>query len=171
MNNELIAGGAVAALLNERELALNIGRDAGVAEGMRFRVLEKSKVIVDPHTKGELGTLQREKVRVKVIEVHPKFSIARTYETYQFEPAPAMDFRRQFAWERALENFARYSISAPEKSQTRVRTLKNSDRPAGFDPISEAGSYVEVGDPIVLVEAAEVETPKAEQPQRSKVAG
>ena len=50
---------------------------------MEFAVLEPRLSIVDPDTQELLGDLEREKVRVRVFETHPKFALARTYETYQ----------------------------------------------------------------------------------------
>ena len=39
--------------------------------------------IIDPETHEPLGELEREKIRVRVFETHPKFSLAHTFETYQ----------------------------------------------------------------------------------------
>ena len=75
--------GKVAAIVNRRELVINRGADAGVQEGMKFRVMDRLLEITDPESNETLGTLEREKVRVKVSEVHPKFSLAMTYETYE----------------------------------------------------------------------------------------
>ena len=63
----------VAAILNARELAINIGSDGGVVQGMKFAVLAESPTIVtDPMTGDELDQIDREKVRVEAIEVSPK---------------------------------------------------------------------------------------------------
>ena len=75
--------GKVAAIINSRELVINRGAFAGVQEGMKFKVMDHLLEITDPESNETLGTLEREKVRVKVSEVHPKFSIAMTYETYE----------------------------------------------------------------------------------------
>ena len=83
----------IAKILNTRELVLNHGSEAGVAVDMEFAVLEPKLSIVDPDTQQPLGDLEREKVRVRVFETHPKFSLARTYETYQ-EINPASAFTR-----------------------------------------------------------------------------
>ena len=73
----------IARILNTRELVLNLGSDAGVAVEMEFAVLEPGLSILDPDTQESLGELEREKVRVRIFETYPKFSLARTYETYQ----------------------------------------------------------------------------------------
>jgi hypothetical protein len=132
--------GAVAALLNDRELVINIGDEAGVREGMRFSVLEPKNVIRDPVTNAELGHLQRVKVRVKVIEVQPKFAVARTYETYQTQP----DI--QDIWGTMAR--VRESLVARARAETKVRTLRMDDKPMGFSDIDESSSYVSVGDPV-----------------------
>ena len=75
--------GKVARILNTRELVLNLGSDAGVSVDMEFAVLERRLSIIDPETQEPLGELQREKVKVRVFETYPKFSLARTFETYQ----------------------------------------------------------------------------------------
>ena len=75
--------GKIAKILNTRELVINRGTNHGVRPGMAFAVLEQQFGIVDPDTQEPLGNLDREKVRVRVSETHPKFSLARTYETYR----------------------------------------------------------------------------------------
>ncbi len=75
--------GKVADIINRRELVINRGADAGVYAGMKFKVMDRNIAIIDPDSSETLGTMERVKIRVKVSEVHPKFSVARTYETYQ----------------------------------------------------------------------------------------
>lgn len=72
--------GKVSGILTERELAINIGSNHAVAPGMRFKVLaEQPTEIRDPETDDVLGIVDREKIRLKVSEVHERFSICRTY--------------------------------------------------------------------------------------------
>jgi hypothetical protein len=75
--------GKIANILNTRELVINRGFDDEVTIDMEFAVLETRLSIIDPDTQEYLGDLEREKIRVRVFETHPKFSLARTYETYQ----------------------------------------------------------------------------------------
>ena len=75
--------GKIAKILNTRELVINRGSNDGVATDMEFAVMEPRLSIIDPETQECLGELEREKVRVRVFETYPKFSLARTYETYQ----------------------------------------------------------------------------------------
>ena len=74
--------GKVTNILNKRELAMNVGRKDGVKEEMRFKIVYNVPV-KDPDTGEELGEINREKIRVEVFQVEEKFSLARTYETYQ----------------------------------------------------------------------------------------
>ena len=81
--------GKVATILNMRELIINRGSQDGVEAGMRFKIVDENATVVDPDTKEELGTITREKIRVTTADVQPRFSIARTYETYKTEePVP-----------------------------------------------------------------------------------
>jgi hypothetical protein len=75
--------GRVAQILNTRELIINRGSQHGVDLNMEFAVQEPRLSITDPETQEFLGDLEREKIRVRVSETHPRFSVARTYETYQ----------------------------------------------------------------------------------------
>lgn len=75
--------GKVADIINRRELIINRGEGSGVRVGMKFKVMDQILTITDPESKEQLGTLEREKIRVKISEVQPKFSVARTYETYR----------------------------------------------------------------------------------------
>ena len=123
--------GKVAAIVNRRELVINRGADAGVQEGMKFRVMDRLLEITDPESNETLGTLEREKVRVKVSEVHPKFSLAMTYETYEVsEPNLASIFGSH--------------------RLTRVRTLQTTSDPVQ-SPDDRVAS-VRAGDLAVLVE-------------------
>lgn len=76
--------GLVAAIVSERELAINVGSDRGVTRGMKFKVLAGSPTeIKDPVTGDRLGTISRTKVHVKAVSVFPKFSTCETYRTYR----------------------------------------------------------------------------------------
>ncbi|OGL32316.1 hypothetical protein A3F64_03120 [Candidatus Saccharibacteria bacterium RIFCSPHIGHO2_12_FULL_42_8] len=73
--------GKVAAILDERTLAINVGSNAGVSEGMRFMIFDaKGKKIIDPDTKKELGDFRIRKRAVRILEVSPTYSVAETYK-------------------------------------------------------------------------------------------
>lgn len=130
--------GKVAAILNERELIINRGAEAGVKEGMKFRIVEPQVTIKDPDTGEALGTLAHEKIRVGIVEVQPKFSKARTYETFvDYVPGPKFPMLPP----------------TPMVPVTRVRTFKGAGLPSDtpfLDFLS--ADYVKVGDLVVQVD-------------------
>lgn len=130
--------GKVAAILNERELVVNLGSDAGVAEGMKFKVLEPTRQILDPDTGEPLGTFEREKVRVKILEVNPKYSVGSTYETYQVTVGSGGMPDLSHLWGRS-------------RQVTRVRTLR-LDGGLYMEPMDETKSFVKIGDLVALIE-------------------
>ena len=74
--------GKIAEVLNEREVAINRGKDHGVKMGTRFKLMETLR-IKDPDSKNIIGEITREKLRVKVVQLEQSLSIASTYETYE----------------------------------------------------------------------------------------
>jgi hypothetical protein len=75
--------GLVAGILTERELAINIGSEHGVESGMAFQVMANAATeITDPKTGEVLGSITREKVRVRATRVAPRFSICKTYQVH-----------------------------------------------------------------------------------------
>ena len=121
--------GKVANILNERVLVINKGSDAGVKEGMKFKVTEMI-TIVDPDTNEPLGPVIREKVRIKIVEVQTKFSVGKSYETY-VEDAIASFMGRVFGARRSPRGL----------------------RPGGdLMPTAESGSYVGVGDSVIEID-------------------
>ena len=72
--------GKVARVLNEREIAINVGTAHGVDVGMYFDVIEThDEAIKDPDTGEVLGSIERPRVRVKITHVQEKLAIAGTY--------------------------------------------------------------------------------------------
>ncbi len=71
--------GKVADILDRYSLVINRGQGAGVEVGMIFLVMGLGGSITDPDTGEDLGPRPIEKLRVKVTDVHEKFSIAETY--------------------------------------------------------------------------------------------
>lgn len=124
--------GKVAKILNDRELVINRGSTDGVQLDTRFKVVEDSEPILDPDTQEPLGSVEREKVRIKVVHVQESLAIGRTYETYRTRGGPF--------W--ALGALSQLNWSAPP--ETRVRTLRSST-----GPLDESESLVVIGDKIV----------------------
>lgn len=129
-------GGKVAKILNGRELIINRGSEAGVEPEMKFKVLEERVEITDPDTGNNLGTLEREKIRIRITEVQPKFAIGRTYETYQTSAG--------------IFDSSVFSTLTLPRRVTKVRTLKTQG-----DPIANSDenvATVSTGDPVLQIE-------------------
>ena len=136
--------GKVAAILNSRELVLNIGIDSGVKDDMCFEILEnESKEILDPDSGDKLGTIDFRKVQVKVTEVREKFSIACTYKTH-----------RKNIGGSGIPLISSLGLSPPQWI-TEYETLKR--RPDYHDPLDESESIVNVGDRAVQIIDVDVE--------------
>ena len=129
--------GKVAAVLNERELVFNLGSENGITEGMKFKVMETRQEILDPDTGEFLGLFDREKVRVKVSEVNPKYSVARTYETYVVNLGS--------------DSFVSAFSGGRGREARKVRTLRPNNE-STLLPMDEKDSFVNIGDPVFQVE-------------------
>jgi hypothetical protein len=137
----MLIEGKVATILNERELVINKGETAGVTKDMIFGVLETREGIRDPDTKEVLGSVESVKIRVKVVDVQPKLSVCRTYETYQTN----IGGKGQ-----SLFPSVRF-FEPPPNWVTRVKTLKPADAP--FEELDEKGSFVRIGDRVRQLES------------------
>jgi hypothetical protein len=133
--------GKVARILNARELVINRGSEAGVAPDMVFAVLQVEKDILDPDTKQTLGSLETVKIKVKVVEVQPKMSVCRTFETIQVNVGG-----------KGIDIGGLGGLLTPPKWVTRVETLQYADSRA-FEGLGEKGSYVSVGDKVRQVQS------------------
>jgi hypothetical protein len=73
--------GVVADVEDRFSIIISVGRDDGVETGMIFAVIgETGQRVVHPKTGDDLGPRVGEKLRVKVIEVYPQYSLAETYK-------------------------------------------------------------------------------------------
>ncbi len=132
--------GHVAAILNTRQLALNIGSLNHVEVGMQFDVVHaRNHELKDPISGESLGKLELPKKRVKISEVAERYSIASTLAREVNVGG------RGLGWDFA-------NIYGPPKWVTRYDTLKKSS--ASFEEIDESESVVKVGDPVVEVVAS-----------------
>jgi hypothetical protein len=124
--------GKVAAILNARELVINRGADHGVAVGMNFAVLDESgHDIRDPDTNEVIGSVVREKIRVRIVEVQEQISVGRTYER---TPGRGGLFGGP-----SISDLLQYQPARP-------RTLATDE--ALYQPLTEAESYVKSGDSV-----------------------
>ena len=130
--------GKVASVINEREIAINIGTVHGVKVGMDFDVIDvHDEKIKDPDTEEVLGSIERPKVRVRVAHVQEKLSVASTYKVESVNIGGGG----------LLGPFSR-SLMPPEWIE-KYETLRAKDK--ALSPLSEEDSYVKVGDPVVQV--------------------
>lgn len=143
--------GKVAKILNTRELVLNIGSDAGVVMGMVFSILDKSgEDIRDPESGRVLGSLHREKVKVRVNAVQQNMSVAITFNTTGNAGLLGNPFGTDL-------NRISQILGAYSRNVVRHETLAI---PQGmYEPLAEKDSYVKVGDVAELVKAATVSGP------------
>ena len=108
-------------------------------QGMKFEVIDDSDEILDPDTNDSLGTFKRVKIRVRAVEVYQRFSIARTYETYQVtEPLP-------FDIDTTATVAALLS-----KTVTKVRTISSSK--TDYRDYVEGRGHVQVGDKVAQIQ-------------------
>lgn len=127
--------GRVAQILTARELVINRGIVEGVEVGMRFAVLNRRGTeIKDPDTGEVLGSVELDKVLVKVVRVDDHLAVARTFRTYE------------------VGGGALWALSALQSSPRRTvyETLKTDERRLK-DELDEKDSYVKIGDPVVQV--------------------
>lgn len=138
--------GKVARVLNAREVAINKGQQDGVEVGMIFKILStKGLSITDPETGEPLGSVDLEKVKVKVTIVQELIAVASTYKTRRINVGGS--------------GFAVGSIFDPPKWETRVETLKIDE--AAIEELDEADAFVRTGDPVVQhIEVIEVDLNK-----------
>jgi hypothetical protein len=127
--------GRVAQILTARELVINRGSADGVNVGMRFAVLNRRGTdIKDPDTGELLGSVELDKVLVKVVRVDEHLAVARTFRTYRVGGG-------------GLWAFTALQGSPP---RTVYETLKTDERRLK-DELDEKESYVKIGDPVVQV--------------------
>lgn len=128
--------GKVARVLNSREIAINVGAEKGVAVGMHFDVLDpKYENIRDPDTHELLGSIERPKVRVEIIRVQEKLSIASTYRKKKINVGGS--------------GLGFSELLMPPDWRTKYETLKTEEQ--DWEDIEVKESYVKVGDPVAQV--------------------
>jgi hypothetical protein len=116
----------VAQVIDDHTLVVNRGSEHGVGIGMRFAVLNaKGAEITDPETGESIGSVDIDKVIVKVVRVEPRLAVARTFQRF------ATGFGALFGG-------------------MRTETLRIEDSTYKQD-LDEKDSYVKIGDPVVEV--------------------
>jgi hypothetical protein len=137
--------GKVARILNSKELALNLGSKDGVKLGMFFDILDPiGEDITDPDTGEVIGSLERPKVRVKIVRVQERLSLATTYRKKKINVGGSgLGSPTRFA------GSALTGLFLPPEFQTWQETLKTREKT--WEDLSEEDSYVKTGDPAVQV--------------------
>lgn len=138
-SNPKLIRGKVARILNSRELALNIGSEHGVEPDMLFDVLDAaSEDIRDPDTSEIIGSVYRPKVRVKIVEIQEKISVASTYRSKNVNLGGRGSSTSVFA-----------NLFTPPRWVREYETLRTEE--ATWEDLDESDSYVATGDPVVEV--------------------
>ena len=125
--------GKVARILNSREVAINVGSDHGVLPGMYFDIMDQEhRDITDPDTGAILGSIERVKVRVKVVLVKEKLSLVSTYRKKGVNVGGGF----------GLGGLSQALM--PPKWVTKYETLKKT-----WESLDEDESLVKAGDSVV----------------------
>jgi hypothetical protein len=132
--------GAVAVLLTNGELVLNLGSEDGVRVGMRFDVPNSHGIdIYDPKTTEVLGTVELPKVIVEDVRVEDRLTVARTFQKRRRNLGGSGDF---------LGSAGLWKMFEPPRWVDDWETFKTERKPQ-VEEISEEDSYVKIGDPVV----------------------
>ena len=153
--------GKVARVLNTREIAINLGTEHGITVGMYFDVMDaQGSDIIDPDTKEMLGSIERPKIRMQIIYVQEKLSVASTYKL------KCVNVGGPDTESSAVLEVASSRTSSPLTSPRWVKkyeTLeKTEETPVSFD---KKNSKVKTGDPVIQV--FEVDETEQEDPKPS----
>lgn len=140
--------GKVASVINEREIAINVGTTHGVTVGMYFDVMDAhDEDIRDPDTNEVLGSIKRPKVRVKITYAQERLSVASTYRSKR------VNLGGSGGGIVAALDLGPFSKSLmPPNWVTKYETLKKRDRTTeGLNELNEEDSLVQTSDPVVQV--------------------
>lgn len=145
--------GKVARILDTRNLVINLGASQGVVVGMYFDILDpKGEDIMDPDTGEVLGSIDRPKVRVQVVKVEEKLSVASTFR----KKVVNVGGRGTIGVGGLAEMFL------PPKHVTKYETLKTTEKT--WEDLDESESFVKTGDPVVRV-IDEIDVGQSEDPR------
>lgn len=132
--------GKVAAVLSDRQIAINRGFDHNVEIGMKFAVLaDEGRTIADPETGDEIGTIEVAKTVVKIVSVQDRMSVARTFRT------------------KTVGGGAIWAVSSLNAKPRRVdESLRKTESTESFELGSDE-RIVEIGDTVVQFEGESFE--------------
>ena len=146
--------GKVARVLNKYEIAITVGTVDGVNVGMYFDVMDAyEQDIEDPDTGEILGSIERSKIRVKIIYAQEKLSIAAAHPYLSAREMSSGRIRSSGT----LGPFARSLM--PPAWVIKYDTGEQKQTGKTKDSLKEEYSYANTGDPVVQV----LEEDEAEQ--------
>lgn len=122
------AEGVVADVVSDYELAITAGSESGVEVGDRA-VIYREIEIAEPKSGRTLGTVRRPALNMRIVEVHPEFSVGQTTDRIQEEET--------------TYNALRFSLG----SGSRDRRIKVTPVPADADYRTFAAP---AGTPVVI---------------------
>jgi hypothetical protein len=136
----------VVKLINDREVAVSGGSEAGVEVGDTLLILGKPVEITDPDTGETLGEIVPTKAIVQAYDVQDRFALARTFRS-----------RRVNVGGKGVGALGAF-FEAPQW-ETRTETLRRS--PEAGDVLSPEESIVEIGDPVEKFEGDAKDVPSS----------
>ncbi len=129
--------GKVAQILNEREVAINLGKRDGVTQGMKFSILAQTpQLIYDPDTNELLDEIDRVKVEVEAKEVRARITICSTFKKTLI---PGIGFS-------AALTLSQLAGAAGPREVVETLRIEDAALPPPLDPEE---SYVKIGDRVV----------------------
>ena len=138
--------GKVARVLNGQEIVINAGIVDGVTLGMDFNVMDTNgEDIRDPDTNEVLGSIERPKIRVRVIHAQEKLAVATPPPSKETNPDILTDLTVSAI--PTLGPIAR-SLMPPSWVEKYERPRKTSQT---SDALNEKDRLVNIGDPVVQV--------------------
>nr|VFK23516.1 MAG: hypothetical protein BECKLPF1236B_GA0070989_13623 [Candidatus Kentron sp. LPFa] len=133
----------VAKVLNSREIVITAGSTEGVVIGMYFDVMDrKGEDIIDPDTSELLGSVERPKVRVRIMHVQERIALATTFKTQKINIGG-----RGTEIGAVLGVFSQALM--PPRYVTKYETLKTDEKT--WEDVEEKQRHVKIGDPVVQV--------------------
>jgi hypothetical protein len=132
--------GNVVKILNQREIAINIGRAHGVQKGMTFAIVASSpEEIRDPETGEVLDVVDRLKALIQAKEVRRRITICSTYKTPKLIPDESFNtlyashgLRNTQEVTDSMEDFALPALLADDeqyiRSDDKVKQVEDSSR-------------------------------------------
>lgn len=132
--------GKVAKILNTQEIVINVGSENEVALGMRFIVMNPdAPEIEDPDTGELLGSVERPKALIKIVEVQDRLAVASPYS--------ALEAATEEQWAESMASLSEALM--PTKWWVKRQSFNVEDQT--WEGLNPQDRFVKVGDPVVQV--------------------